>query len=169
MAALAITGIAAVVLTQGTPDASMGAAHREQGGDVEAAASAQAGDPILGRFAGGAERHPSLLYGHVRSEPREPEWAPRAEAALKARYESLVNSGRVEDLRVLCASTICEVAGAIVGKNPDGINSTMREIQNRELAEPLAQTGLTNQSAMFGSRPNSRQAVFATYWLRTAS
>lgn len=159
--AIAALAAASLVLDTGTsPDASTTQPERR-------ATSPASNDPLLSEmFRRPEENEPRRLHERVRTEPRDAAWADRAEAALRARYESLSRAGRVDDLRVICASTACEAAGSIIAKG-ETINPTVQAIQDRELVEPLPQVGLVNQGAGFGHGPNPGQQVFFTYWLRS--
>lgn len=57
-------------------------------------------------------------YWHDRftAETRDTAWAPRAEAAIRARLEAIPDfDARVDQLRARCAQTACEVSGRFAG------------------------------------------------------
>jgi DNA-binding CsgD family transcriptional regulator len=67
-------------------------------------------DPLLGSLAVDHPDQVSELHGQVRREARDAAWAPGAEAALAKRFGGIAG---VDSLRVLCAATLCEVAGRL--------------------------------------------------------
>lgn len=110
-------------------------------------------------------------------EDRDPNWAPRAEQALRDRYEKIAYVGGPDNpLRVRCAKSICEVAGTI---NPprseapvsDGEKSStgqaMRDLQAKELWDDLQLVGLKSESTLFtATNTKPRRTAFFAYFTR---
>src|SRR5260221_9441456 len=72
-------------------------------------------DPLIGEPL---ERttQPADLHARVRAETRDPDWAPRTEAAVRARLLQIPVVGKDGNtLRVICAATLCEFAGTLIG------------------------------------------------------
>lgn len=64
-------------------------------------------DPMVGTI-------PGTLHARVRSERRYEMWAPGAEKALRERYSKVAHvTGPNDTVRVICGTTLCEVAGII--------------------------------------------------------
>jgi DNA-binding CsgD family transcriptional regulator len=64
----------------------------------------------------GAGTHAMLraFYGKVRSEARDPSWASPTERSLQTIFSAIPHVGADGNyLRVICASTVCEVAGTL--------------------------------------------------------
>jgi len=56
-------------------------------------------------------------HGRFASETRDTPWASRAEAALRAKLETVPDfNTRIDQLRARCARTACEVSGRFVGE-----------------------------------------------------
>jgi DNA-binding CsgD family transcriptional regulator len=166
MATIVIAGIAfAAFGTQILPSSSIVATPMASVTSLETGSDVARADPLLGPL----EPAPQVvhLHGQVRSELRDAVWAARAETALRARFEPLSHSDQLEEFRVFCASTICEIAGVFAPKKINEINAAMMEIQDLKLDEPLSAVGLKRQVASFSTRRDTRRAVFSIYWLRS--
>lgn len=151
-----IAGVAAAaLLLQGTPERAPGA-------------GAAASDPLLGGLVAGTSDHPSRLHGLLRAEERDARWAPAIETALKQRYARIPGIGGAEGLRVICATTLCEVAGPLdEGPTPDATNATMQILQGEALRDDVAKLGLDSGSMGFGSDKGlPGTGVFVAYWKR---
>ena len=71
-------------------------------------------------------------YWHDRftSETRHPSWALRAEAALRAKLQTVPNfNTRIDQLSARCARTACEVGGRFVGE-ADLVAATLEMVQD---------------------------------------
>jgi DNA-binding CsgD family transcriptional regulator len=106
------------------------------------------------------------LAGQVRSETRDPAWAPRAEAALQAWYRGIAHVGT--PLTATCAATVCEVRGSIMpGVSEADRSATWRALQ----AEPgaaIGKAGLRDR-AWFGIRTSETPGEpdrFILLWAR---
>ena len=157
---------AAALLMQGSQGAADGTAVSAAEPRREVARLSGEADPLLGKLMGSVEEHPSRLYALLRSEARDPAWADPTDAALKAGYADLVRSGRLADLRVTCASTVCEVAGSIVSKQLVLAERTLQQLQDLAFLQRIAPSGLKSAGHAFGPGRRSEEAVFASYWLR---
>ena len=116
MGTFVIAGIAAAAfLLQGIPQTSSESGREAATTERQGAPSAGK-DSLLGDLFSSPEEEPRQLFERLRIETRDATWAARAEGAIKARYAHLSGSGQVENLRVICGSTVCEMAGLIVGK-----------------------------------------------------
>jgi hypothetical protein len=125
-------------------------------------AGAIASDPMLqDQPIPAREQEASFLYSKVRSEPRDVPWAEQMERVLRDRYARipLVASGP-DDLRILCGSTVCEVAGKFTASATEDVNSTWQEMQGVDMKNDLAAAGLKN--VMMGFGPG-----FIAYWEKT--
>jgi len=106
------------------------------------------------------ESDPRHLAEAVRSEPRDAVWAPRAEAALRARYAPMLSRGEVSELRIVCATTACEAVGKITQTDPARINSIMQALQDGKANTLTPAAQLENASMTFGP------TLFASHWKR---
>lgn len=133
-------------------------------------------DPIIGKALPDwptAAEWQALLA----EEDRDPDWAPRAEQALRDRYEKIAHVGGPDKpLRVRCAKSICEVAGTI---NPpqsevpvsDGEKSAtgqaMRDLQKKALWDDLQLLGLKSEGTLFmAANTKPRHTAFFAYFTR---
>lgn len=132
-------------------------------------------DPLIGTpLVSGPD--PAALHAKVRSEPRDSNWAPRMESAIRARLLSLPLVGKEGNvLRVTCASTICEIAGTLIApesqQEREDQNSqfsrTIKDLQVPPLTEDLQRLGLNNSSGMFtGGKGKPDRSVFLLYYSR---
>jgi DNA-binding CsgD family transcriptional regulator len=130
-------------------------------------------DPLIGTIPSSAD-DPARVYARIRTENRDPAWAPRTEDALRADYATIAHVGApIESLRVTCARTLCEVAGIIDAppsppdvqdlKSP--VNRTMQALQGKALHNELVKIGLENLSGYFGGGKPGKM-VFLQYWSR---
>lgn len=131
-------------------------------------------DPLVGTIAG-SQDSPDRLYALVRSEPRDGAWAHPTEQFLRDRYSKIPHVGGAKNaFRVICASTLCEVAGAIDAPSEPGheydagypLNVAMGQLQGKELHDDLAKAGLDFKSGMFGGGPDRARTTFLEYWSR---
>jgi DNA-binding CsgD family transcriptional regulator len=114
-----ITAAGAVALMTEPPTSTFDPLYRgvmaEQDDPVEVFTSPktrQASDQML---AGeGSRAMLRSLYAKVRSEPQDPAWASVNERALRALFSAIPHIGVPgTELKVLCATKVCEVAGTI--------------------------------------------------------
>ncbi|WP_294071833.1 helix-turn-helix transcriptional regulator [Sphingomonas sp.] len=133
-------------------------------------------DPLLGApMQKGPD--PAELHSRVRAEARDPAWAPRMEAAVRARLMQvpLVGIGG-NMLRVICATTICEAGGTLLppaSKEEQAdlrsrFNRTVSDLQAPPLRDDLAKKGLASDGGSFmGGKGKPDRLVFLLYYLRT--
>lgn len=133
-------------------------------------------DPLIGMIPS-SETAPDRMYQKVRAEPREESWAPNAEQALRQRFSQIDHVGTPPAiLRVICRTTICEVAGTIDAPEPKGaeiddpkapLNKAVRELQDLPLFNDLKAKGLIRGGAMFGGTAGDpKRAAFIMYFTR---
>jgi hypothetical protein len=109
---------------------------------------------------------PSALYKRVRAEPRDVDWAPRSERNITAALTA-VPYVNVDDLRVSCASTLCEVRGAMPeGLSIENANVAMEAIQGQKLQSALDSTGLKPALITFGGGARAHARTFTMYTKR---
>jgi DNA-binding CsgD family transcriptional regulator len=127
---------------------------------------AAAADPMIGELVGKHEQMPPRLYAKLRAETRDAGWAPQAEAALRARYDTV--PGVSKDLRVICGATLCEVAGTI-DPGAKGDFAAMQALQDAPIERDLQRQGFKERSAAgFGGDDGRGRMRFFTYWTRAA-
>lgn len=107
----------------------------------------------------------------VRNEPRDLRWAPLAEENLKSEYYTvLANSGSERTLKIICATTLCEVTGLIaVGSLPDQASQTLAMVQDQKLSEAVFKLGF-RKDGVFSVRNDPatpRQMKFTSYYERS--
>lgn len=133
-------------------------------------------DPLLGaplpKFTDPAEWH-----AKVRSEGRDPQWAPGTETKLRERVLQIPLIGKAgNELRVLCASTLCEIAGTVVVPAPKSeqedqkspFNQAIKGLQVSPLPDDLAKLGLKSEGATFTSaKGKPDRSVFLVYYSRS--
>jgi DNA-binding CsgD family transcriptional regulator len=101
------------------------------------------------------------LYAQLRRETRNEAWAVELERAIGARYAKVAHADRMRrPVRVICGSTICEVAGVLPTGDDKLINDAMGEMQGPALNAEMEQLGLKSGSQLFD------RGSFIAYWLR---
>lgn len=141
--------------------------------------SAEVVDELIGPIPSSHEA-PEAMYRKLRAEPRDGTWASRAERTLLARFSQIDHVGRPPaELRAICASSICEVAGTIDAPEPHGkehddpnhpMVKAVRELQEKPLVDDLKKAGLERGAAMFSSTPGEKKrASFIMYFKRVKS
>jgi len=132
-------------------------------------------DPLIGapveRF-----NQPAGFYAKVRAEKRDPEWAPRVEAAVRARLMQIPVIGKDGNvLRVTCAATLCEIAGSLIGaRQPPReydpnlpVNRAQSDLQDKPLNDDLAKLGLKSEGGSFTTgKGKPDRGVFLIYYSR---
>jgi hypothetical protein len=116
------------------------------------------------------------MHAKVRAEKRDTEWAPRMEAAVRARLLQIPVIGKEGNvLRVTCASTMCEIAGTLIEPDPRPreydpnvpVYRATSDLQDKPLSDDLAKLGLKSEGNSFTSgkgKPN--RGVFLLYYSR---
>lgn len=161
IAAIAVATFGLQEISQTLNDPARGAVSMERQGSPSGVQ-----DSLLGDMFSSRNLELRQLFERVRAETRDAPWAARAEAAIKARYAPSSSSGQVENVRVICASTVCEMAGLIGGGGENDVDVAMQTLQDHRFEARLDEIGLKRQGARFVSRPNSDETAFAIYWSR---
>jgi DNA-binding CsgD family transcriptional regulator len=130
-------------------------------------------DPLVGgpimRFS-----QPADLHAKVRAETRDPVWSDRTEAAIRARLLEIPLIGKGGNaLRVTCGTTLCEIAGTLIGEVPPmteydpklPLNQATLALQDKPLIDDLAKLGLKSEGGSFtsGQGKPSREVFFLYY------
>jgi DNA-binding CsgD family transcriptional regulator len=110
------------------------------------------------------------FHGKVHSEPRDPAWAARIESSLRAAFISIPNVGvKGTELRVLCASSLCEIAGTLEtpGRAKAAIDTfnraTMYRLNPKALEPNTDKLGLKSTVASIGTMPGGRMSYVFYY------
>ena len=136
----------------------------EQASIAESATSSIADDPQLVASFPDPALQPRPLYRRVRAEVRDRDWAARSERSIRAALTAVpyLDHGNV---RVDCASTLCEVRGTMTERlSDDNANVAMQALQGQQLQEPLERAGLESAVATFGGENGARS--FTIYMQR---
>jgi hypothetical protein len=130
-------------------------------------------DPIIGtriRDSQIAAFHARYVWHvQVRAQARDPNWAPGAEERLRQRFARVPHVGGPNNLlRVICATSICEVAG-LIDLPPDKwqnwdrdmpMGISMRELEGNTLHRDLLKAGLDGKGPAFIATKTGRMAFF---------
>lgn len=132
-------------------------------------------DPLIGtplpKFT-----DPAAFHAKVRAEKRDALWAPRTEAAVRARVMQIPLVGKDGNvLRVMCASTLCEIAGTLIApeskleqedqKSP--FNRAINLLQVLPLPDDLAKLGLKIEADSFmAAKGKPDRTAFLLYYSR---
>ena len=132
-------------------------------------------DPLLGApMQTGPD--PAALHAQVRSESRDPGWASKTEAAIRARALQIPLIGKDGNtLRVTCASKLCEIAGSIHmskkaqaefdPKLPE--SRAQSALQTPPFTDDISKLGLKSETGLFtGTKGKDDQIVFILYYSR---
>ncbi|MEH3124110.1 MAG: hypothetical protein PGN16_19450 [Sphingomonas phyllosphaerae] len=93
---------------------------------------------------------PNALYRRLRAEPVDPAAAARMQRAIDDGLAKVPYLDRGQ-LRVRCATTLCEVHGRFAsGTSTDNLNVAMQQLQGDALRTPLGTVGLEIITAAFG-------------------
>jgi DNA-binding CsgD family transcriptional regulator len=118
-------------------------------------------DPLIDSAIGSPNDTPQATRKQFLAEPRDPVWAPRTEAALATAYRTI--NGLAPELRIRCASTLCEVVGQTMRGSSSALSRTMKALQGQSLMKRLSANGLSSISQSF-SGPTRTSIVFVAYW-----
>ena len=142
---------------------------------LQAPATESKVDPLIGEPLPQGPA-PADLHAKVRAEPRDSEWAPRIESAVRARLLQIPLIGKDGNaLRVICAKDLCEMAGTIIwsGPPPKDYDPKLpqsraeRALQDKPLFDDLAKLGLKSESALFtGGKGKPDRIVYLLYYSR---
>lgn len=110
------------------------------------------------------------FHTKVHSEPRQQVWAIRTESGLRAAFESIPNVGvNGTELRVLCGSSLCEIAGTleapprIKGEIEKFNRATMSRLNPKALEPATDKLGLKSTVASFGTMGGDRMSYVFYY------
>jgi DNA-binding CsgD family transcriptional regulator len=119
---------------------------------------------------------PAALHARVRGEPRDADWAPRIEAAIRARTMQIPLIGKNDNaLRVTCAAKLCEIAGSMNWSQRPGEydpklpqSRAQQDLQSAPYMDDIAKFGLKFETGMFtGRKDHPNRMVFLLYYSRT--
>lgn len=99
---------------------------------------------------------PRQLHQDLRREARDEAWASAMEEALERRYSAVP---LVADLRILCGSSLCEIAGRFTAAGA-AVDRSVQALQSDPLSKQVAALGLEHRLAGFSGN------TFAIYWTR---
>lgn len=108
---------------------------------------------------------PLELHQRVGREPRDSDWSDKTETQLRAVYRSLPGPGGEQPITVRCATTICEVRGALPLK-AELSQQWMEVLQGQSLHERVEKIGLKTESQAFGNATPGAPSEFVAYWSR---
>lgn len=159
LAALAALIAAALYYALGDNDHSVAAPDSsDRAGIPEAVQSAPNAGPET-------EGLPTDMAHLVRSEPRNPEWAPKSEAAIRASMIKLPYIDVDGPLKIMCASTVCEVSGSAPKMLAEkDLGQFWALLQSPIVQASLTKGGLQLGGASFG-RPGNPRAFVIHYRL----
>lgn len=111
-----------------------------------------------GPFPGGIT--PADSHARLAAEPRDPVWAPRAEAALQARYAAVPEIAG--SLKVRCGTTLCEITASFAMAPGADQDPVWRRLQTPPVTGDIAALRLKNSMTGFsdGTLP------FYAFWVR---
>ena len=107
---------------------------------------------------------PRALYRQLRSEARDPVWAPRAESSVKAALANIPYVDRAGGPTIRCAASLCEVHGTFAQASDDNTNVAMQQLQGDVLRRRLGAAGLDQGLAAFTG--GNKQSGFTLYLRR---
>lgn len=130
-------------------------------------------DPLLGTAVPSGP-DPATLHAKIRAEPRDAQWAPSMETAIRARALQIPLIGKAGNaLRVTCATDLCEIGGTIGWPGPlpkeydpkIPQNQAQQALQQDPFIADLRKLGLESKSGFFGGgKPN--ELAFLLYYSR---
>ena len=102
------------------------------------------------------------LHGQVSSEPADPDWAPGAEAALRAAYLSLPDFDRIfAQTTVRCGASLCAILAATPNDaDVDGFTAIIQTLQQTRPPEGLAFVTSRFGTSAGGTTPLTYAAYF---------
>jgi hypothetical protein len=111
---------------------------------------------------------PADFYRALRTEPRDSIWADSSETSIRTGFDAIPFVGTGEPLRVTCAISICEVAGAapsaLAMPDLDQYWQLLRDVGRQST---LTRQGLELRATSFG-RPDDPRA-YSLYFRRAGS
>lgn len=153
---VAIAALLAAALYFALGDNDRTAAVADGNGQVPTLAAA----PPVPAGSAAMESLPTDMAQRVRSEPRNREWAAKSEASIRGSMIKVPYIDVDGPLKILCASTICEVSGSAPKMLAEkDLGQFWALLQNPIVQEPLAKGGLQIGGASFGRPGNPRGFV----------
>jgi DNA-binding CsgD family transcriptional regulator len=126
-------------------------------------------DPLIAHFVA-PEFDVAGLHERVRTEQRDAAWAMRTEQGLAARYAMIPHVNDMGKVRVLCGSTLCEVANLLPDPKtlPESANAILyRDLQSTPLFHDGAALGLRYEGQLFSeTKDQPKRNLFVAYWSR---
>jgi len=99
--------------------------------------------------------NPRTLHGKIRSEPRDPAWAPRSEDNLRSAIADSLFSHPATDIHINCARSLCEARGLLrAAQGSAQARSAIDLLQSGELVNRLASNGQAFVTISSARRPN---------------
>ena len=111
-----------------------------------------------GPFPGGLT--PADTHARLAAEPRDPVWAPQAEAALRTRYEAVPEIAR--SLKVRCGTTLCEITARFEMAPGADQDPVWQRLQTPPVTEDIAALRLKNSMTGF----SGNALPFYAFWVR---
>lgn len=110
------------------------------------------------------------MFETLRSERRDPQWAPRSEAMLTALYGAMPYAGEAgRTLDIYCGSINCVAMGDLPAHNLHGeVNQAMAAMQSIDLTRSLMAKGYTPNGSAFGPSTTDNRQMFVTFYRRSA-
>jgi len=132
-------------------------------------------DPLIGQPMAKFQ-DPSGLHAQVRAEKRDAGWAGRTEKAIRDRVLQIPLIGKDgNELRIMCATTLCEVGGSIIEPASQAeredqnsqYSRTIKDLQVPPFTDDLGKIGLKHEAGLFtGATGKPDRAVFLLYYSR---
>jgi len=111
-----------------------------------------------GPFPGGLT--PADAHAQLVAEPRDPGWAPQAEAALRARYGAVPEIA--PSLKVRCGATLCEITARFALAAGVDQNPVWQRLQSPPVTDDIATLRLNNTMTGF----SGDALPFYAFWVR---
>ena len=130
---------------------------------------AQRSDPNVDKIIGRSNDNPSDFRDRFLAETRDDSWAAATERAARARYAAIPGLAHDASLRVVCASTICQVSGhSVPGGDEAEQNKALAALQGAALITEFGALGLQREAvAVKGVGTKGVPAfAFVSYWAR---
>lgn len=109
------------------------------------------------------------LHEQVRREPRDAAWAEASEKALRDSYSAIPHMNDLAPVRILCATSLCEVANTLPQKQIGhaAFDTLLHNIQQgpQQIALQL-HNGLQPMTSRFGGVGANGGSLFVEYWSR---
>ncbi len=128
--------------------------------DVSPPAENQPAHPLGDGFVSPRDQLAAKLAG----ETRDPIWADAIEDRLGRRIAVIE---QVEDRRIRCGASLCEVSGRLAAMPAGSVDAAMQALQSPALEAEARAMGLTHVVSTFGADKAMRnRATYSSYWQR---